>query len=187
MSEDRPPDAPGSPPSYKLYSVGSAVIATLVGSPLGGALILALNYRRHREPRNARLALTIGAFATVALFTAAALVPDDVHLPRNLFVWPQVIAAYFLADALQGDRIITHKTEGGRFESRWKAAGLGLLCLALVILVVVAVAVGLEIFRPPAPEPHGGGDVAVALVTSGARTAIRGRTKEGSRRPICSR
>jgi len=40
-------------PSYKLYHPGTIAGATAMGSPLAGAIIMALNYRRLDQPKAA--------------------------------------------------------------------------------------------------------------------------------------
>ena len=123
----------------KLYADRSVFAATFLGGPLGGAAIIALNYRALGDDRNFRLSVVVGFIGSVAILAACSMLPESAsHSGAGI---PIIIAAsiQMLAKRLQGDAVAKHTALGGELASGWLAAGVGLLSLVLTIAVVVAI------------------------------------------------
>jgi hypothetical protein len=133
--DDHPQDQ--SRPSYKLYSVRSIVLATFLGSPLAGGIVMALNYRRLGLPAKAMHSAIWSAVATAALIAIAIGMPDDIKIPNMLFLIAQVLAMFIVATKLQGANLSSHQFHGGRLASAWGAAGIAILC-SIVIMIALA-------------------------------------------------
>lgn len=121
-------------PPYKLYAVGHVVLATFLGSPAAGGVILAINYARLDRPTAAMHALVWSVVATVLLMVALTVMPD-VRIPNLAYLAPQLIVMYLVAQNLQERLIREHRQRLGRMASGWAAAGIG---LGIGILVAVA-------------------------------------------------
>jgi hypothetical protein len=122
--------------SGKLYSPGSVTIATLLGSPLAGAIVMALNYDRMGQRKTAWQCCALGFVGTVALFALGIIFPK---LPNGAAVG-SVVGMYYAAKSAQGPQFQQHIQQGGRADSPWKAAGIGLLCLVVIGFFIVAFA-----------------------------------------------
>ena len=147
-----PPPAiltPPPPPAVnaKLHTVGGITLATFLGSPLAGAIAMALNYRRSGNRRAARKAVLWGIVGTAALIAVSFLLPQSFH--ATPIALASILSMRQLAKSLQGAMLQQHKAAGGITASMWRSAGLGLLVLAAVAVVLfAAIAVDVWIFEP---------------------------------------
>lgn len=129
-----------SPADYKLYSVGSVVLATFLGSPVAGGAVMAINYKRVGRSIAALHAVVWTALVTTAIIAVAIILPDDVNIPNAVFFLPQIIAMYYFAKSLQGPVVEAHERLGGSLASAWGAAGIGVLSGTVLLGAAVAVA-----------------------------------------------
>lgn len=119
MEPQPPPQVPQqpSPPigvpssSYRLHSPSGVAWATICGGPIGGGLVLALNYWKWGRKGLAAAVFAGGLLATAILGWLAWIVPDSV--PALLFLVPQVVLGYVAARWLQGRRFDAHRAAGG--------------------------------------------------------------------------
>lgn len=116
------------------YSVGCVALASLLGGPLAGCILLAANYRANGCATAFRVTLALGFLATVGLMVLAVLL-----LPQlPLFFVPFVVAGgmAFLAAMLPPPT--DPEPPGLAPQSLWRAAGIGLsIFLAIGIMVFV--------------------------------------------------
>jgi hypothetical protein len=121
-----------------LYKPSHVALATFLGTPLGGSIVLALNERRLGRKQSAVIALLVG------VVTAAALVGLAFALPKNVPGAPLGIAAIvamrFWAQKRQAAVVSAHHTAGGKIGSAWAAAGIGLASLTAVMVPVFVIA-----------------------------------------------
>ena len=125
---EAPPPPPA--PAYTLFNADAAALATFLGTPLAGAILMAVNYRRLGKGGSAAAVLAAGLLlAAVALFLALAL-PQGAGAGIALAF---LFAVKGAAKALQGTAVAQHVAQGGKLGSRWIAAGLGISILAIVV------------------------------------------------------
>ena len=143
-----PTAAPTSPaPTYKLYSPGQICLAALLGSPLGGAVLLYKDFKRLGEATRARNALLAGFGITAALMALAWVLPDAAGRPLpGIFA----VAYWQLAKGQIGPRFQAHQAARGAKESGWAAAGVGLL----VMVGVLAAIAPIVLFTSAGEDPH---------------------------------
>lgn len=141
MEDSIQPEAPASPatfasPNYSLFDPSAVGAATFLGSPLGGSIVMALNYRRLGKGGSAAAVLAVGAVLTgLTLLLAFSVSSNAVNaLPIASFV-----AMLYAAKGLQGSAVEQHQRLGGPLASRWTAAGIGLAVLVPILLVITAV------------------------------------------------
>ena len=120
-------------PRKKLYTLNQEVFATLIGGPLGGALLVSQNYRQSGAARQARLAIVVGLLVTVALPPIALVLPEWV--PRFALPLAYTIAFRELAKHLQQDQMKSLAEEEG--ERRTWRVTVGVSLLALVAMVAL--------------------------------------------------
>jgi hypothetical protein len=158
LSYESQPAADGIP-KYRLYPPGAVSLATVLGSPLAGSILMAVNYRRMGQKASAWKTFAAGSVGTIALLFAGQFVPDGVA--RGALIGSLTVM-YQLAKQLQGQPIAQHRQRGGKIASYWKAAGIGLACMVLIIGGVACVNLAtdpsalrsvMEIFKTSAPTP----------------------------------
>jgi hypothetical protein len=132
-----PPPFPGPPvpyaqtvaPGRPLYTVGAITLATFLGSPVAGGIVMAANYRRMNKPGSAAWAVLLGILGTAAAFGLAMVLPEKT--PNVLFWLPPILIVQALAKSLQGPAIDAQRQAGVRPASAWGAAGIGAIFLLL--------------------------------------------------------
>ena len=180
-------DAPSShayapTPAYTLFDRRAVWVATFFGQPLGGSILIAINYLR------------LGEGATVAAFTilVGLVATGLVMLFVSFLPWGQValiLDAMILlftmkyAKAIQGSSIEEHKRRGGRLASLWAALGIGVAALAFNALAVWVIYTGGHI-RPSAPASGDLHPDKVGVATLDAKVAesletLRARGEQG--------
>lgn len=135
------PPAAAIPP-YKLYTPKAVGLATFLGSPMAGAVLIALNYLRLKRKRAAWQTIGLGILGTAALFTIAFLIPDGIS--RSLQLAPAIGSIFVMkaiAESLQGRYLNHHARHDGKTASLWAAAGIGLAGLLITVGVIVAIVV----------------------------------------------
>lgn len=120
-----------------LYEPESIAIATFLGSPLAGAALWALNERRVGRSAQAWMALVAGVLALVVLFVVGSFVPAGAMTGASIgLTFGARAAARGWHDQRKADGLATEPV----YESRWKAAGMGVLSLVLVLGASVGLA-----------------------------------------------
>jgi hypothetical protein len=115
----------GTVPAYRLYSLGAIRLAAIVGSPLAGAILMAVNYARLGKKANAAVTVTVGIVGMALLVLLAAQLPagfttGNIAIPLGL-----AFGTWRLAEALQGKALEAHADADGKFVSNWAAFGIG--------------------------------------------------------------
>ena len=123
--------------SMKLYGPVSAAIATIMGSLMGGVLLLWLNYQAMGRPDLARKMGWIGFAIQVVLLLVFSSLPQNQIVMLGLPL-TQVAVAYFGMHFLQGSAIQWHLQSGASLQSPWRAAGLGLAVGLVMFFAAVA-------------------------------------------------
>jgi len=138
LSSERTQDAVVvAPPQYLLYDYRSVGLASFLGTPLGGSLLMAMNYRRLGKGAAAAGALTVGIVITslLLLLGFSGIANSGVQVIGLL----AFIGMMQGAKAIQGFDIQEHVRLGGRLASKGSAAITGLLCLAVVAALVFGI------------------------------------------------
>lgn len=128
---------PEIPPSATLYTPGAVGWATAFGGPLGGCVILALNYHRMGLKSKCTQAVLWGVLSTIALLILAFAVPDSLDPAFRGAAIGITIGLYHLSKRLQGGHVHQHRSRGGRIGSKWWGVGIGLICALLLVGTVV--------------------------------------------------
>jgi hypothetical protein len=137
-----PPDAvppPNVVPLYRMFSPGQMTGATFFGGPIGGAWLLAINYKRLGSARSAWLAIIAGVVAT-ALLVVLGIALGANGASRSMGLVP-IVAMSLLGKALQGAEFERHIARGGPRSSTWAAIGLGIASLGISLTLIFGGAV----------------------------------------------
>lgn len=138
-------------PQQKLYTGQAIAIATFLGGPLGGSYLMSLNYMLLGDEEAGQRTIKWGLAGTVLLLLAFILMPETVRdtVPDIAYNAAFTGLFYYLAKRLQGEYLEEHRQLRGRFMTRWRAVGVGL------VSAVAAVLVGLSLTALlPAEEEH---------------------------------
>ena len=131
---DVPPVVAGT--GEPLYSEQQVGIATFLGSPIAGFILLARNYARLGQSEQVGKMIGMGLGATVVTFGIAFVLPEDFPgAPLGLIY---TFGMYKLAEMWQGTELAQHFSQGRPKASNWSAVGIGLLCLLAVVALIVA-------------------------------------------------
>ena len=122
----------------QLYSVWAVVLATFLGSPLAGGVVMSINCRRLSQPNVARDILLWTALLTVGSLLLGGLIPEEMRLVEAMLVGLQVFIMYFLAARLQGRAIALHLEQGGEIASYWSVVVIGIVCGIILLWTLVA-------------------------------------------------
>ena len=117
-----------------LFSPIHVTLATAIGGPLAGAVVIAMNYRQLARTGAGTIAILLGALATVALLIAGWLLPKDVS--PLLIVAGYTGLLYLVATMIQGPSLEAHPPAASGTRLAWRAALVGLSSLALIALIV---------------------------------------------------
>ena len=130
--------APNQPtPPFKLYSSRQVGLAAFLGGPLGGALLLAINFRRLGRRGSARNSILLGVLAMFAFIALALALPGPAQaFPLTLLA---AVAGYKIATWLQDEEYEAHIGQGGRKVSTWNVAGLGVTAALCGTVACVAI------------------------------------------------
>ena len=127
-----------------LFDYRAVGLATCPGTPLGGAVLMARNYRRLENSAAAVWILLMGAAGSGLVLWIAI---DTKLLVFKFVPLALILGMMALAKALQGGAVERHVDGGGRLESKWTAAGVGLVVWVFVMLIAWVV-VKLPTFPP---------------------------------------
>jgi hypothetical protein len=124
--------------SVPLYTPGHVAIATFFGTPLGGAIVMALNERRLGRPNAAIATVLLGALASAVVVGIAVALPDD--FPGAPLGIGSLLAMRYAAQLRHHEALTAHASTGGRKGSGWAAFGIGLACAVVVMIPVFCIA-----------------------------------------------
>ena len=120
-----------------LYSIGAVGIATFIGSPLAGALLLTRNLAALGRSSESGGIWGLAVAVFVALTALALILPESV--PALPFTIAQLMWMTWLTQQRVGEQIRVHREQAGIFHSNWKAAGIGLLFGVVIFAIAFAV------------------------------------------------
>ncbi len=124
-------------PEEPLYSVWAVVLATFLGSPLAGGVLLSMNCRRLSQPHAVRDVFLWTGMLTVGSLLLSRMMPQEQGVMEALLVGLQVFIMYFLATRLQGRAISLHVQQGGALASYWSAIVIGIVCGLMLLWLLV--------------------------------------------------
>lgn len=120
---------------FELYKVSGVGIATFLGTPIAGGLLMSRNFKRLGNEAAARKTLILSVMGTIAVFVLAFFIPENIDVPGSALAAPQLVLMIMLTKQLQEKDIKQHEEAGGIMASNWKALGIAML-VVLAILVL---------------------------------------------------
>jgi len=130
----------------KLFSTGQIALASFLGAPIAGCLLVAKNYRVLGKARSAWQPLIVGVASTILLLTLALFLPEG--FPNYGLPAVSCLGMYFYAKHQSGDAIDYHLNAGGRKGSWWVPIVVSLGCAVIILILFIAVAITFDIELP---------------------------------------
>jgi hypothetical protein len=128
-------ESPTRAPTYKLFDADSVALATFLGSPLAGGVLMAINSHRLGKSRSAKQEVIRGVAYTALAFLLGHFLPKS---PSFGVAAALIVAMRQFADSRQRAAVKQHVDQGGAKGSLWVAAGIGLgITAGIVCLVIV--------------------------------------------------
>lgn len=138
-------DTPINPPEVagKLFSVGQITLATFLGAPIAGCLLLAKNYRVLGRTGAAWQSLWWGAISTSLILLISFWLPEN--FPNMVLPVAYCFGMRQFATYSQGDALSNHLQAGGRIGSWAVTVSLGIGCLLLIVGLIFGLVMVLHI------------------------------------------
>ena len=116
-------------PAYDLYDSRAVALATFLGTPVAGGLVMALNYRRLGWAGTAVKTMIAAIAGTGLLILVGWNIPQGLD---SIIAIGVMFGMKAIARSLQGGTIAEHVEGGGKLASMWGACWIGLTTLAVV-------------------------------------------------------
>lgn len=113
----------------KLFKVSAVGIATFLGTPLAGGIIMAINFSRLGRRSAARSTVVITTLYTVVSTLVLFFIP---MMPASVNSWIGIVHAlvmHLVAKSYFSEDIENHQRLGGPMASTWIAVGIGFLTM----------------------------------------------------------
>lgn len=128
---------------HKVFSTGQIIVASFLGTPMAGCLLIAQNYRALGKKSSAWPPLVVGVAATILLLVLAFLLPEN--SPNYGLPAGSCVGTYFYAKQQQGDAIDNYLKAGGKRSSWWIPIAVSLGCAVISLILVIAIALAFDI------------------------------------------
>lgn len=118
----------------KLFSIGQITLATFIGSPIAGCLLVAQNYRNLGNVSAAWQTFILGVVSTILLFPIGFWLPEN--FPNPVLPMVYTVGMRQLVKYLQGDAIAVHEAQGKK--GSWAitiSVAIGCLILIMALLL----------------------------------------------------
>lgn len=125
-----------------LHSYWSVFFATLLGSPIAGAVVIGISLIRLGRKRTAWTVMSLTMAATVVFFIAVYQMPDDARMRG--YITLQLLFTHSLARFLYGRDLSRQQQQSGPIASGWIGMALGAVTCAAIVAVVLGVFMVLE-------------------------------------------
>jgi hypothetical protein len=132
-----------------LYAPNLVGLATFLGTPFAGSVLMAINEHRVGRTSVAVKTALAGFLGTGLLLGLASLLPDT--FPRFPISIGPLMLMIAVAKSRQDAFVRQHLAVGGKRGSGWAAAGIALLSAIVVLLPFMVVLVVVEAARSVAP------------------------------------
>ena len=134
-------------PKTRFYSRGQVAWASFLGGPIGGCLLLALNYRRLGDSTAANRVLLGGSIVTFLLCAVSGVLPETTPVAWERGVRIGIVCSMFeCARIWQGKAYENWLANGGTKGSGWVATGAGILGCILSVAAAVTLLFALDLW-----------------------------------------
>jgi len=116
-------------PDYTLFNYRSVALATFLGTPIAGGILMAVNERRLGNAGRAAGTVILAILGTAVLLLVGWFIPQTLD---TFVALGAMFAMMRIAKSTQEMSVEEHVRLGGQVASMWKAAGIGVAALVVV-------------------------------------------------------
>ena len=109
-------------------------VATFLGAPIAGTLLLAANFRKLNQTGTADKTVFLGAISTIAVMVVAFLLPEG--FPNYILPLAYTGIMSWIVKEIHSAGYDKHIRQGGAKGSNWRVAGIGFACLVGIFVVI---------------------------------------------------
>ncbi len=125
---------------YKLYKTSGMGVATFFGTLIAGGYLAYRNCYLLGRPQQGKNILLTCVLATIAIFSIAFMIPEDIPIPDTAFGIMQLVIMIQLSKKWFAQDIVDHEDASGEMYSNWRAFGIALLfLLGLVVIMLICI------------------------------------------------
>ena len=121
-----------------LHPLSGVVAATFLGTPIAGAIVIAISLWRLGRRNAAIMIVGVTLLLMSAFFVLMMRLPYN--FPRSAMTLPELLIMYLVGKHFYGRELEKQRRAHGRIASAWKGAGIGLLCLVVLFPIVLGAA-----------------------------------------------
>jgi hypothetical protein len=121
----------------KLFSQAQVSLATFLGSPMAGALLIRRNHQALGHGKAAQQSLIVGLVGTTIVLVAGFFLPDNV--PNLVLPIASLLAVQQWYKQGQEHLFKAHVANGGQKGSWATAIGIGVLLLIVIMAIIIGV------------------------------------------------
>ena len=129
-----------APSVAPLHPLSGVVAATILGTPIAGAIVIAISLWRLGRRNTAITMVGVTLLIMSAFFVLTMRLADHVNIPQFAITLPQVLIMYFVGKQFYGRVLEKRRRARGRIASAWKGAGIGLLSLVVIFPTLLGAA-----------------------------------------------
>jgi hypothetical protein len=130
---------------YRLFNANAVALAAFICSPLGGAVLMGVNYGRLGKGGKGALAVLFGLVASVPAMVALGNSTSPVAFVGVIALGILLfLCTWQIAIEVQGEAVEEHVAAGGRLDTKWTALLVGVASLAILYGMVGAVLFALQ-------------------------------------------
>jgi hypothetical protein len=122
-----------------LYSEAAINIATFLGGPIAAGILIRRNFINLGNEDYGKHTIAIAVVSTVLLFAVLLSIPESKTTESFGRFFPFIVTAIVagILHRFQGEQIKNHENNGGKFYSKWKAAGIGILTMIGMLIGIL--------------------------------------------------
>lgn len=126
--------------NVKIYNLKQIETACIVGSPIAAGILIAHNFRKWDNDKQAINWIIIGILWTVGILAISLLIPEGT-LDRSLTFLPFINGAilYPIIKKYQGNKIDEHFENSGEKVSNWNVTGIIVIIMALIMTPLILI------------------------------------------------
>jgi hypothetical protein len=126
-----------------LYSPWQITIATFLGGPVAGCILLSHNYQALEKVAVAKKVLLWGIAGTIALIIIGFSLPQN--FPNSILPLAYTIGMHQAVKQMHQKEYAIHVASGGAKGSAWTVVGVAMGCLCAMLLTIFAIVMFLPI------------------------------------------
>ncbi|AZQ65389.1 hypothetical protein EI427_24565 [Flammeovirga pectinis] len=122
----------------KLYSFKTINLATFIGGPLAGGILIYHNFSKLNKEKEAKLTIIITLAFSIILFSFLFLASDKIlsDIPKQIIPLFYTIIISLIVERYQNKDLLEFFNNGGEKQSIWKGLGISLIGVISILILL---------------------------------------------------